>query len=324
MPTIGLTARAVAVTPENFNRAESDMYFASQVRRGGFGKFEHFRELMPVDHQTVVRPNRDTLYSSAVFDLDAAPVTITLPDPGSRFMSLQAIDEDHFTVNVRYGAGPYTYTRERVGTRYFLAAVRTLVDPTRPHDLDEVHALQDAIAIDQKNPGRFEIPHWDRDSQKTVRDALAALGATVPDSKRTFGTRGQVDPVRHLIGTAVGWGGNPEQDAFYVGVTPARNDGTTVHRLTVHDVPVDGFWSVSVYNADGYFQKNAADAYSLNNMTAKTNRDGSVTVQFGGCESMTANCLPIVNHWNYTVRLYRPRREILDGTWKFPEATPVI
>lgn len=26
--------------------------------------------------------------------------------------------------------------------------------------------------------------------------------------------------------------------------------------------------------------------------------------------------------WNYTVRLYRPRKEILDGTWKLPEAQP--
>ena len=26
--------------------------------------------------------------------------------------------------------------------------------------------------------------------------------------------------------------------------------------------------------------------------------------------------------WNYMVRLYRPRKEILDGTWKFPEAQP--
>jgi hypothetical protein len=33
--------------------------------------------------------------------------------------------------------------------------------------------------------------------------------------------------------------------------------------------------------------------------------------------------LPIVKGWNYTVRLYRPRKEILDGIWKFPEAQPV-
>jgi hypothetical protein len=88
-------------------------------------------------------------------------------------------------------------------------------------------------------------------------------------------------------------------------------------------VPVDGFWSISLYNAKGFFQKNVFDAYSLNNLTAKANQDGSVTVQFGGCQKNTANCLPIVSGWNYTVRLYRPRKEIIDGSWKFPEAQPV-
>ena len=37
-----------------------------------------------------------------------------------------------------------------------------------------------------------------------------------------FGTRDRVDPVRHLIGTAAGWGGNPEKDAFYPNVTPSQ------------------------------------------------------------------------------------------------------
>jgi hypothetical protein len=45
-------------------------------------------------------------------------------------------------------------------------------------------------------------------------------------------------------------------------------------------------------------------------------------VQFGGCKPDTVNCLPIMPGWNYTVRLYRPRAEILNGSWKFPEATP--
>jgi len=34
-------------------------------------------------------------------------------------------------------------------------------------------------------------------------------------------------------------------------------------------------------------------------------------------------CLPIMKGWNYTVRLFRPRPEILDGRWRFPEAQPV-
>jgi hypothetical protein len=91
----------------------------------------------------------------------------------------------------------------------------------------------------------------------------------------------------------------------------------------VKDVPVDGFWSVSVYNAEGYFVKNAANAYSLNSVTAKPSADGSYVIQFGGCDGKTPNCLPIVPGWNYTVRLYRPRAEILDGKWTFPAAETV-
>jgi hypothetical protein len=47
------------------------------------------------------------------------------------------------------------------------------------------------------------------------------------------------------------------------------NDGTTNYRLTVKDVPVDGFWSVTVYTAEGYLEPNRYDAYSVNNITAR-------------------------------------------------------
>ena len=153
------------------------------------------------------------------------------------------------------------------------------------------------------------------------------LGSTLPDSKpHRLAPRIRSIPVRHLIRKCNGhWGGNPEKDAIYLNVTPkGKNDGTTIHRLTtVKDVPVDGFWSISVYNAKGYFEPNAENAYTLNNLTAKKGEDGSITVQFGGCDGKAANCLPITPGWNCAVRLYRPRKEILDGTWKFPEAQPV-
>ena len=44
------------------------------------------------------------------------------------------------------------------------------------------------------------------------------------------------------------------------------------YRLTVRDVPVDGFWSISVYNADGFFEPNERGAYSVNNITATERR----------------------------------------------------
>jgi hypothetical protein len=129
--------------------------------------------------------------------------------------------------------------------------------------------------------------------------------------------------VRHLIGTAAAWGGNPDKDATYLNVTPAKNDGSTVYKLNVKDVPVDAFWSVSVYNAEGYYEKNPYDAYTLNNLTAGKSSDGAIAIQFGGCDGKVPNCLPITKGWNYRVRLYRPRPEILNGKWKFPVPQPV-
>lgn len=315
---------SIPVTVDNFNRAESDLYFGNAMKdAGGVGKFGHHREPMAIDRQTVIRANRDTLYSPALIDLDAGPVTITLPDAGNRFRSMQIINEDHYVVgDVEYRPGDYTYDRQKVGTRYVLVALRTLVDPNNPKDIQQVHALQDASKITQTSTGKFEVPNWDAASQKKVRDALLVLGSTIPDFKGAFGSKERVDPIRHLIGTAAAWGGNPEKDATYLNVTPTKNDGTTIYKLNVKDVPVDGFWSISLYNAGGYFQKNEQNAYSINNITAKKESDGSVTVQFGGCDGKISNCLPIMPGWNYTVRLYRPRAEILNGIWKFPEPKP--
>jgi hypothetical protein len=309
------------VTVENFARAESDLYFSGVVKNSGFGKFDHTREPAPLDKQTVIRLNRDTLYSAAVFDLDAGAVTITLPDPGKRFMSMQAIDEDQYTHAVRDAPSRFTFTREAIGTRYVAIAVRTLADPANAGDLRQARALQDAIAVDQpRGPGKFEVPSWDPVSQEKVRKALIVLADTLPDKKRMFGSKAEVDPVRFLLGAASAWGGNPDKEAIYLNIVPSKNDGKAVYRLTAKDVPVDGFWSVSVYNSEGYYEPNSLNAYSLNSLTAKKSDDGSVSIQFGGCDGKTVNCLPIVPGWNYMVRLYRPRDEILNGTWTFPAA----
>jgi hypothetical protein len=302
--------------------AQAPSTAAIPVTVNSFGKLDHRREPASIDHQTVIRLNRDTLYSFGAFDLAAAPVTVTLPDAGNRFMSLQIISEDHYVSFVAYDHAPHTLTEKDVGTRYVMVAIRTLLDPNDPKDLDEVHKLQDAIKVSQNDVGKLELPNWDQTSLKEIRDALLTLAKHTDGFSHAFGTNKEVDPIKHLIGTAAGWGGNPDKDATYIGGAVPKNDGTTIYKVRVRDVPVDAFWSVSVYNAAGYFEKNPYNAYSLNNITAKKDADGAVTIQFGGCDGKIANCLPIMPDWNSTVRLYRPRDEILSGTWKFPDPQP--
>jgi hypothetical protein len=313
----------VTVTVDNFIRAESDLYMRGLVAQGELGKMLSRREPASIEHQTVIRLNRDTLYSSAVFDLGAGPVTITLPDPGDRYLALQVISEDHFVPHVYYGAGTHVLTADNVGTRYVVIAIRILVNPNDADDLKKVHELQDGILVDQASTGTLDLPDWDKESQTKVRNALLVLASTLPDFSHAFGTKEEVDPVHRLLGAAAAWGGNPDRDAMYLNITPDKNDGKTVYRLHVEEVPVDGFWSVSVYNAEGYFEPNSRNVYGLSNLTAKKNTDGSIDVQFGGCDEKSSNCVPIVPGWNYMVRLYRPRNEILLGRWHFPDAKPV-
>src|SRR5258706_15528488 len=162
------TSSVQPVTVDNYNRAQTDVYFTGVVKNGGFGKFRHRRELAPPVQQGIVRPNRDTLYSFAIVDLDAGPVTITLPDAGKRFSGMQVVNQDQFTRTTYYGAGTHTLTREMIGTRYAIAVVRFLIDVSNKEDVGQVHALQDAIKFSQERSGTFEIPNWEEASFKKV------------------------------------------------------------------------------------------------------------------------------------------------------------
>jgi len=155
-------------------------------------------------------------------------------------------------------------------------------------------------------------------ARKALND-FAVLGF---NSAYAFGRKEEVRPIDYLIGAAAGWGGLPRTAASYVISKVDENDGTP-HTVTVKDVPVDKFWSVTVYNADGYLEANDLGVNSYNNFSATPNEDGSYTINFGGCDDGRANCIPITPGWNYAIRMYEPREQILDGSWKFPEIKPI-
>jgi hypothetical protein len=166
---------STAVNVENFVRAESDRMFGSFVAEaGGVNRLLHHRAPTPVDHQPVIRMNRDTL------------------------------------------------TVDEFDTPWVGVAARILVDPADEDDVAAVNALQDGFVIEAASSKPFEAPDFDTASLDATRGAILELARGMRAFDHAFGSRSDVDPVRHLLGTAAGWGGLPDLEARYIGVEPRR------------------------------------------------------------------------------------------------------
>ncbi|MDW4549473.1 DUF1214 domain-containing protein [Defluviimonas sp. D31] len=317
-----IAASAQEVNVETFVRAETDHMIRLNMESQGLevGKIAHLREPTTVANQTVIRSNQDTLYSSVVLDL-SEPVTFTMPEIGGRYMSMHVINQDHYMF-VETRPGTYDLTEETVGSRFAIVLIRTFVDVNDPDDVAKAHAAQDAIEIAGGGAGPFEAPDWNLDKLAVIRKALNDVAALGFDSTYAFGSVGETRPVDHLVGAAAGWGGLPVTAAYYLIDSVKANDGATPHAVTVKDVPVDAFWSITVYNSDGYLAANDLGSNSYNNVTSAANEDGSYTLHFGGCEDGRTNCIPITPDWSYAIRMYQPRPELLDGSWTFPAIEP--
>ena len=307
----------ITVTNDNFVRAETNrMLVGLQAQAGGVNRWRHHREPASLDEQTVIRMNRDTLYSFAVVNISDG-ATVKVPESGGRYLTLMVVNQDHYINQVYAEPGDYDLTVEEFDTPYVFLAARVLVDPTDPEDVAEVHAIQDGFALTATASEPLELPDYDEESFTALRKSvLAEASKGFHGTHGMFGKKEDVDPHAHMLGTAAGWGGLPEQEAFYESHEPGLPVGR--YTITAKDVPVDAFWSITVYGADGFLHKNDLDAYSVNSVSGTKNADGSITVTFGG-DGNDVNPLPLEDGWNYTVRMYRPRPEILDGSWAFPE-----
>jgi hypothetical protein len=284
------------------------------ARAGGINLWAHNRSPIPINKQRLRRMNRDTIYSSVVVDISKG-ATLTLPDAGKRYMSATVTNEHNYINDIYHGSGDFKLDIAKFNSKFVMVTIRILVDSTKSEDIDLANNLQDKLKITGAAGSVYHHPNYDLKSLETTAMPLIKLAGGLTDTTAAFGKKKDVNPVKHVLASAYGWGGLPEEEAYYINVQP--NLPIDAYALSIKDVPVDGFWSISVYNKDGFFEQNDYESYSVNNLTAEKNSDKSITVNFGGDPS-SVNYIPITTGWNYVVRLYRPRAEILNGKWSFP------
>jgi hypothetical protein len=313
-----------AVTLETFNRAETDrMFFNITQLTRGINKFFHFKELVPLDKQTVVRMNLDVLYSGAIVDVEKG-ATVTFPEiPKGRYASILLIDNDHYAPLVIYKSGKHKLPQD---TKYLGLAVRIQIfNPEDPAEIALVNKLQDQFTIESNSADEFPKPTWNKlslDSLRVAYEKEFSTFDTYPDD--WMGPRGTVNEQTRHLATAGAWGLFPNKDAAYINYNGGNLSGDKCYVATYTKPDVGAFWSFTIYGKDGFLKSTNS---VINASNVKYNKDGKTfTIHFGAkdkCPINAKNRVDISDGWNFLVRAYLPGESVLNRTYKLPDVTEV-
>ncbi|HDM8227595.1 TPA: DUF1214 domain-containing protein [Vibrio campbellii] len=305
----------IITTSENYPTLESARQFVKNQEVVGVNNFRHKRELTPLDEQDVVRMNRDTYYSLAVIDVSKG-ATISLPEiPKGKYMSIQGVTEDHRILPMQYGSGTFELSTTKGDHLYVIVRLDSTFTK------NEAHAIQDKMVITAQSDKEFTAEQVNKASFEQTENALKAQmpaifkreGAsalvgmfTAPNdaSKELFTKQ------KYAVGAAVGWGGAQMVDNIYE--VSGNYPTDKCYQATFEDPQDQAFWSVTVYNKQGFMFNDVAN---ISSNTAERNADGTYTVSFG-CGSDALNNLETENksnEFNLAFRHYIPSQKVKDG-----------
>ncbi len=308
------SSELIPVTLENYEVAESDLAFYNITKLVGTNQFFHFPlGEFDLNNQTVVRMNQDTVYSAAIVNTSAG-ATITLPETDGRYMSVMLVQNDHYIDQVFKTPGEHVIESD---TDFVMIAIRIRVNKNDPDDKAKVQALRDGTKFNVKATEPHVLPNYDMNQLVPLRNELAAEAAEYGSLNNMQGAHGTVDEHMHILGTAAGWGLLPDANARYLSY--GQEDGEGCFKATYEVSPFNepGFFSITMYDADGWI---FSDRAILNEYNIEFNEDGTFDAFFGDCGENTKNNLPIVDGWNFLMRVYEPRLDELDS-YRLP--TPV-
>ena len=315
-------AEAIAVTAENFARAETAWNFTNWARKGADKEILHLREVSPVGAEApTVRMNWDTLYSIQIIDVsDDHEFAVNIPD-SDLYVSAQIMDEDGFSPYFIVEPGAHTLT---VSTDFAFVMFRTeLKDRTDAAALVHLHDVQDMISVSgyiENSP--YVSADYDQEQLESLRITYKEEFLKAGNDYTYAKAPGEVD--QHLldISHAAGWGGYPPE----LGVSNAYSSspalpGDECLGITFDDPENKFFTSFTLYDVDGYLMEGNTH---INSNMWEPNSDGTITVQFN-CEDNLTNSLSSGGEpFNYSVRNYGVSQVVLDGSFRPISPEPFV
>jgi len=296
------------MTAKEFIQAESRAFISNFIGRNGINNWFHFQALANKDDTWVVSPNNDTIYSIVAVNAKDG-FTLVVPDVGERFVSVHILGENHMSPFYLYGGGTYKFTRDQFESDYLALGIRMGTDGT-PEDVKHI--------VNDLQP-QYKILHADSSDTMTrpdtekmlkVREAMIKEYDSLPD---TFGvmvdhTSKVTDWEKFTYVTAGAWGLSPDHTAMYAPYSLDNVKGGQCYTATYPAVPVDAFFSITVYGQDKFLMADHDNIVS-SNQNAVVNKDGSFTVIYGNmdCKVKGKNFLYTPqDNWSFLMRAYKP------------------
>jgi len=198
---------------------------------------------------------------------------------------------------------------------------RIRIEPGKSFDIEKLDpAVRQALA---------GVPDEAQALMKWKLPTLARVANSWSMNTDTMGVYGNYYLKRALV-TQLGLGANLPEDAIYplnLGDESGKPlDGAS--KYTIHfdkgaTPPVDAFWSITLYDSEGFQVGNVLNRFAVSSwMPFKTNADGSLDLYFQNespGKDKEANWLPAPKGaFNLTMRLYGPKSEALTGKWNPP------
>jgi hypothetical protein len=312
-----------AVTVENFAEAELDARIFRFIAEGGMNRGLVYEVPTPTGDQAVPRMNRDTLYAGIPIDTSQG-YAITIPEhPADRYVSVYVLDNEHMVLHILRGSGVTHRFDRQEATRYVVALPRVqLFDQADPADVAEALAILRSVTVQSGSAVPKPMVDWDWDGMFRMRASYEDDFKQVEQIPTDWqGERGAVDRFKgHNVAVASAWGLFPSSEAVYISQSPGLPaDGCFSATYEVPDN--DAFWSITVYDGDGYL---FSEHNNLNSASVTANADGTVTVHYGSAAACgdRPNRLDITEGWNILLRVYRPGRAVIEGEYVLPAIAP--
>lgn len=316
----------VVVNKNSFIHADSTRAYLKElsITNGKVNVIRPLRVFANTDNQDVIRMNSDTLYTRIILDVKGGATVTTKAYDG--FQNIMVLDPNHSEIKTLMGAGTLKIDETMLTDghhAYIVIRTGLLRNLSKKEMFAKAHKAQDNISITYNSSEPY-VPSikYDFTTLETLKYKILEDFVKHPKKdvvKNGFGTTKTRDPEAARVVIAIGWGGLSGTNAVYSAFS-ARGErrAFTINKPNLH-YDKKGFFSFTVYNADGYI---ATMNYAINSDDMVPNKDGTYTINFlasGEPKNGLKNIVrtPRGKLWTGILRCYYPKDK--DETFAFAD-----